>query len=191
MILYLHGFNSSPASFKARLICERLAALGREAEFLAPALPDRPLAAVAAAEALIARHPSAALVGSSLGGFYATWLAEHHGVRAVLVNPAVRPFDLLRDYVGTQKNLHTGREYEFTAQHVDELRALDIAAITHPERYFLLATTGDEVLDYREAVALYRGAHQCIIEGSDHGFSDFGGYIDEVIAFCDGTAEPV
>lgn len=191
MILYLHGFNSSPASFKARLMHERLATLGREAEFLAPALPDRPPAAIAAAEVLIARHPGAVLVGSSLGGFYATWLAERHDLRAVLVNPAVRPFDLLRDYVGTQKNLHTGREYQFTAQHVEELRALDIAAITRPERYFLLATTGDEVLDYRKAVALYRDARQCIIEGGDHGFSDFGRHVDAVIAFCDGSAEPV
>jgi predicted esterase YcpF (UPF0227 family) len=191
MIVYLHGFNSSPASFKARLIRERLAALGRAAEFAAPLLPDRPRAAIETAAALIADHPDAVLVGSSLGGFYATWLAEHHGLRAVLVNPAVRAPRLLQDYVGVQKNLHTGREYAFTAQHVEELRALETAAITHPERYFLLATTGDEVLDYRDAVALYRGARQCIVDGGDHGFSDFGRHVDAVIAFCDGRVEPV
>jgi predicted esterase YcpF (UPF0227 family) len=104
------------------------------------------------------RHPEAVVVGSSLGGYYATWLAEKRGVSAVLVNPAVRPYELLRPALGVQKNLHTGKEYEFTERHLAELAALEVPAITRPERYLLMVETGDEVLDYTQAVARYRGA---------------------------------
>ena len=183
MIVYIHGFNSSPASFKARLLRERLAALGRADEFVAPALPHSPAAAAQLLEGLARQPPQAVLVGSSLGGYYATWLAEKCGLRAVLVNPAVRPYELLAGYVGPQKNLHTAEDYDFTAQHVDELRALEIDAIT-PQRYLLMVETGDEVLDYRRAVEKYRGAQQLVIEGGDHGFSDFANHLDKVLAFA-------
>jgi predicted esterase YcpF (UPF0227 family) len=135
---------------------------------------------------LAAAHPHALLAGSSLGGYYATWLAERHALRAVLINPAVRPYDLLEGHVGSQKNLHTGEEYEFTPAHVAELRALEVAAIT-PQRYLLMVETGDELLDYRHAVARYRGAQQCVIEGGDHGFSDFAGHLDVVWSFMTGA----
>jgi predicted esterase YcpF (UPF0227 family) len=182
LIVYIHGFNSSPASFKARLLHERLAALGHADEFIAPALPHSPAAAAALLADVIRAHPHAALVGSSLGGYYATWLAEKFQLRAVLVNPAVRPYELLAGYVGTQKNLHTGEEYGFTVQHVAELRALEVDFVT-PGQYLLLVETGDEVLDYRHAVEKYRGAQQIVIEGGDHGFSDFGQYIEPVLGF--------
>ena len=123
--------------------------------------------------------------GSSLGGYYATWLAEKFRLRTVLLNPAVRPYDLLASYIGVQKNLHTGKEYEFTAAHLDELRALEVAAIT-PKRYFLIVTTGDEVLDYRDAVEKYRDARHLVIEGGDHGFSRFADHVDDVLAFVRG-----
>jgi len=184
MLLYIHGLNSSPASFKANLLKRKLDSLGREAEFLAPALPDRPKAAAALLERELAKHPGAALVGSSLGGFYATWLAERHGLKAVLVNPAVRPYEGLRQYLGPQQNLHTGERYELTPAHLEELREMDTAAITHPERYLLLVGTGDEVLDYRQAVERYRGCVQMVIEGGDHGFSDFAEYLGPVLEFC-------
>ena len=184
MLIYIHGFNSSPASVKARLLRERLEALGRGAVLLAPALPHRPADAAALLDALAARHPGAALIGSSLGGYYATWLAEKHGLRAVLVNPAVRPYELLRSALGVQRNLHTGAEYEFTERHLGELAALEVAAIAHPERYLLMVTTGDEVLDYRQAVARYRGCRTLVIEGGDHGFSNFGDQLDAVLEFC-------
>ncbi|MEO7729051.1 MAG: YqiA/YcfP family alpha/beta fold hydrolase, partial [Burkholderiales bacterium] len=128
MIVYIHGFNSSPASFKAKVLRDGLAARGKP-EFLAPALPHSPAAAAHLLARLVREHPCAALVGSSLGGFYATWLAEQFGLRAVLVNPAVRPYQLLAGHVGRQKNFHTGEEYEFTLQHVEELRALEVAAV--------------------------------------------------------------
>ena len=183
VIVYIHGFNSSPASFKARLLHERLASHGLAHEFLAPALPHSPAAAGTLLAALACQHPQATLVGSSLGGYYATWLAEQFALRAVLVNPAVRPYELLAGHIGRQKNFHSGEEYDFTLQHVAELRALEVGAIT-PERYFLMVETGDEALDYRQAVAKYRGAQQLVIEGGDHGFSDFADYLDRVFAFA-------
>jgi predicted esterase YcpF (UPF0227 family) len=184
-VIYIHGLNSSAASFKARLIRARLERHGLSAAFRAPSLPDRPAAAVALLEReLAAAGPEATLVGSSLGGYYATWLAERHGVRAVLVNPAVEAPRLLEGMLGPQTNLYTGERYELTPRHLDELRALDVAAITRPERYLLLVTTGDEVLDYRRAVEKYAGCRSIVVPGSDHGFGDFGDYLEEVLAFA-------
>ena len=187
-LIYIHGFNSSPASSKAKVLHERLAAVGRAQEFLAPALPHSPAAAAKMLEAIARTRPQAVLVGSSLGGFYATWLAERFALHAVLVNPAVRPYELLADRVGRQKNFHNGEEYDFTAQHVDELRALEVDAI-NPARYLLMVETGDEVLDYRHAVEKYRGARQLVIEGGDHGFSDFAAHVDAVLEFA-GVSDP-
>ena len=182
MLIYIHGFNSSPASAKAGAIQRELERRGHGGDFLAPALPHSPAAAAALLAQLMRVHPDTCLIGSSLGGFYATWLAETHGVCAVLVNPAVRPYELLAGEIGRQKNFHTGEEYDFTAQHIAELRALEVDSIA-PERYLLLVATGDEVLDYRHAVEKYRGARQLVIEGGDHGFSDFAHYLDTVLAF--------
>jgi predicted esterase YcpF (UPF0227 family) len=164
------------------LLKGRLDALGRGAEFLAPALPPSPAQAAALLDALALRHRGAALVGSSLGGYYATWLAEKHGLRAVLLNPAVRPYELLAPLVGLQKRFHTGEEYVFATEHVAELRALEVERIT-PSRYFLIVTTGDEVLDYRRAVEHYRGCRQIVIEGGDHGLSEFAYHLDVVLAW--------
>ncbi len=183
MLIYIHGFNSAPGSFKARLAGERMRALGRERDYLVPALPHRPAEAMALLQDVVERHPGVALIGSSLGGYYATWLAERYGLRTVLVNPAVRPYALLQGYVGAQKNIYTGVEYEFTTQHIEELQALEVAAVT-PAHYLLLTCTGDEVLDYRLAVEKYRGAQQSVIAGGDHGFGDFGAYLDAALAFA-------
>ena len=187
MLIYIHGFNSSPASHKARLLRQRLEALGRGAEFLAPALPVSPARASALLDELARRHRGAALVGSSLGGYYATWLAERHGLNAALLNPAVRPYELLKDHVGPQQNLYTGERYELTRRHVDELSALEVDRVT-PARYLLIAASGDEVLDYRGAVERYRGCRSIVIEGGDHGLSSFADYLDLVIAHCSGRS---
>jgi uncharacterized protein len=183
MLIYIHGFNSSPASAKAQLVKARLEAMGRGAEFTAPALPHGPAQAASLLGELAARHRGAALIGSSLGGYYATWLAEKYALRAALLNPAVRPYDLLSAHLGVQHNLYSGERYEFTARHVEELRALEVAGIT-PARYLLVAATGDEVLDYRLAVGRYRGCRQIVIEGGDHGLSDFEKHVDVVLDFC-------
>ena len=182
-LIYIHGFNSSPASFKARVLQAALAERVPGATFLAPALPPSPTAATRLLEALVLAHPQAILVGSSLGGYYAGWLAERYDLRAVLVNPAVRPYELLHGHVGMQTNLYTSEQYEFTAAHIEELRALEQARVT-PARYLLMLETGDEVLDYRQAVARYAGAQQYVIEGGDHGFGDFADHLEVVFAFA-------
>jgi len=184
MLIYIHGLNSSPASFKAGLLKRRLDELGHGMEFFAPALPHRPRAAAALLEAKVRSRPDAALVGSSLGGFYATWLAEKYGHKAVLINPAVRPYDGLRQWLGPQQNLYTGERYELTSAHLDELAVMDVPHITDPDRYLLMVETGDEILDYRDAVKRYRGCQQLVIEGGDHGFSDFADHVDTVLKFC-------
>ncbi len=184
MIVYIHGFNSSPQSLKARLLRARLTARGRAAELVAPALPVSPRAAAALLRGIVSANPHAALIGSSLGGFYATWLAEQFALRAVLVNPAVRPYESLDGHIGRQKNYHTGEEYDFTSQHVAELRALEVEAIT-PERYLLLVGTADDVLDYRDAVTRYLGCRQIEVAGGNHSLDNFDDYLDAVIAFCD------
>jgi predicted esterase YcpF (UPF0227 family) len=186
MLVYLHGFNSSPASHKARLLERRLEELGKAGEFSCPALPDRPARAIALLEnALRVAEPKrVTLVGSSLGGYYATYLAERLGVRAVLVNPAVKPYEGLRAYLGPQRNLYTGEAYELTERHLDELRALEVDQPTRAERYYLMVTTGDEVLDYRLAERKYTGAKQLVVPGGDHGFSTFADYMDSVLDFA-------
>ena len=162
-----------------------MAELGRAREFVCPELPHRPREAIALLETLVTDQTNApaALIGSSLGGFYATWLAERHALRAVLVNPAVRPYELLTQALGPQKNLYTDARYELTTSHLDELRALEVETVT-PSRYFLITRTGDEVLDYRDALTRYRGCEQWVIEGGDHGFGDFEAYCDRALAFC-------
>ncbi|WP_260070834.1 YqiA/YcfP family alpha/beta fold hydrolase [Pseudoduganella flava] len=189
-ILYLHGFRSSPLSMKGRLLGERMAQLGRAAEYLAPQLPASPRLAIEQAQALVADVPASeianelAIVGSSLGGYYATWLAERLGCRAVLLNPAVTPLVDLEKYVGMTTMYHSGEPFEFKRDYIDELQDLAVPAISRPDRYFLVAATGDEVLDWRDMVAHYPGARHRVINGSDHGISEFAQYVDEVLAFC-------
>ncbi len=185
MMIYLHGFNSSPQSHKAQVLAAEMARRGLADRFLCPALPHRPRAAIALVERELARHPAGAvtLVGSSLGGFYATALAERRGVRAVLLNPAVRPQADLESYLGVQRNLYTGEAYELTRAHLDEWRALEVTAI-HPERYLLIVETGDELLDYRIALAKYRGARQIVVEGGDHTLASFARHLPAIFAFA-------
>lgn len=185
-LLYLHGFRSSPRSFKARVVQEKLAQAGLEERLICPQLPASPKAAMDLALELAERHAphDLAIVGSSLGGFYACWLAERLGVRAAVINPAVDPTRNLEKHVGVTTAWHSDEPFEFRQEYIGELQALRVARITRPERYFLLAATGDEVLDYRDMVAHYAGARQHVIEGSDHAISEFPQYVDEVLAFC-------
>ena len=184
MLIYIHGFNSSALSYKAGLLRGHMARLGHAAHFACPELSHRPVQAMAQLRDLLAPHDArtVTLVGSSLGGYYATWLVENLGARAVLVNPAVRPYGLLAAQTGPQKNPYTGEACEFTAAHIDELRALETGRIT-PARYLLITATGDEVLDYRDGVRRYAGCEQIIVAGGDHGFRGFADYLDPVIAF--------
>ena len=186
MILYLHGFRSSPLSMKSRLLAAQMQALGRSEEWLCPQLPASPKLAIELALSLVKDVPAEELtiIGSSLGGYYATWLAEQLGCRAVLLNPAIVPLLDLEQHVGVTTAFHSDEPFEFRRDYIDELRAFAVPAISRPERYFLLAATGDEVLDYRDMVAHYAGARQTVIDGGDHGISGFAAYLAPVLEFC-------
>ncbi len=185
MLIYLHGFNSSPASHKAILLRDYMAARDAANQFVCPALPHWPKDAVEQVEKIIRQHEgeNITLIGSSLGGFYAVYLAEKYNLKAVLINPAVKPSTSLEAYVGPQKNIYTGEKYTFTQEHIRQLRDLNRREISHPERYLLLTQTGDEVLDYRDAVQKMLGAQQIVIEGGDHGFQNFSSYLDTILSF--------
>jgi predicted esterase YcpF (UPF0227 family) len=154
--------------------------------YACPALPHWPAQAMGILEEQVQRAgPHATtLVGSSLGGFYATWLVERLGCRAVLVNPAITPQSGLRAYLGPQRNLYTGEEYELTARHLEQLDALYVPRLERDGHYLLLQTTGDEVLDWREAVKRYERSRQIVVHGSDHGFREFEQYLDLVWEFA-------
>jgi predicted esterase YcpF (UPF0227 family) len=185
VILYLHGFNSSPASGKARGLEAALAERGLADQFRCPALHHEPSRAIAQAEALIASagDEPVTLVGSSLGGFYATWLAERHDLRAVLLNPAVVPMGTLEHFLGWQQNLYTGERYELTPTHIAQMRALSLPSID-PRRYLLIVETGDEVLDYREALARYAGAETVVVEGGNHTLESYPQQLPRILAFA-------
>ena len=184
-IVYLHGFNSGPQSTKAQGLKRALEERGLGSRFVCPRLPHRPDAAIALVEREVGRRPPrlVTLVGSSLGGFYATHLAEKLGLRAVLINPAVKPQRDLESYVGLQRNLYSGEEYELTRGHVDAWRRLDTPTV-HPDRYLLLVETGDEVLDYREAVWKYAGCRQIVVEGGDHSLRSFPEHVPLILEFA-------
>ena len=184
-IVYLHGFNSGPQSTKAQVLKRALEERGLGARFVCPQLPHRPDEAIALVEREIARQPPGVvtLAGSSLGGFYATHLTERLGLRAVLINPAVKPQRDLESYLGIQRNLYSGAEYELTRGHIDAWRRLD-TPIIHPDRYLLLVETGDEVLDYREAVWKYAGCRQIVVEGGDHSLRSFPEHLPPILEFA-------
>lgn len=185
MIVYLHGFNSSPASHKAQVMKAYLEGRGLGARYACPALPDTPAEALVAIERALAGRDSKNLtyIGSSLGGYYATWLVENRGGRAVLINPAVTPHVGLAAYLGPQKNLHTGAPYELTRAHLEGWRKLLVERVD-PEKYLLLLETGDEVLDWREAARKYEGARMVIRQGGDHSLQCFEEMIPRILAFA-------
>ena len=154
--------------------------------YVVPAMHHRPARAIAQAEAACGgiAPGDLTLVGSSLGGFYATVIAERTGCRAALLNPAVRPHSHFHKYLGPQRNMYTGETFTLTQEHVDELRALQPPRITQPGRYWLFVETGDEVLDYREAVDFYDGALQTIVRGGDHSLSSFPEHVPDLVAWA-------
>jgi predicted esterase YcpF (UPF0227 family) len=186
-LLYLHGFRSSPSSFKAQRLRDLMERRGQPERFLCPQLPPSPKEAFMLLRELVdGKGPDDfSVIGSSLGGFYATALAEATGCRAVLINPAVWPARDLAKYIGEQQSWHSDERFFFRPEYIGELQALTVDRITQPQRYLLLAATGDEVLDWREMTERYAGANQRVIEGSDHGLSDFDDYLDEVVRFCE------
>ena len=187
-LLYLHGFRSSPQSAKARQVAGRVRAQHRSVTWWCPQLPASPQAAMAMVMEGIAGWPvqHMAVVGSSLGGFYATHVAETMGCRAVLLNPAVNPARDLARHIGEQTAWHDPQErFYFEPAFVDELRALEHGAVARPQDYFAIIAKGDEVLDWREMTGRYPGIHLRLLEGGDHAISDFAAHMDEVFAFLD------
>lgn len=184
-LLYLHGFRSSPNSMKAVKVAERVQRDHPAVHWWCPQLPPSPREAIALIRQGTANWPreGMAVVGSSLGGFYATRVALDTGCRAVLLNPAVNPARDLAKYIGEQTAWHNPEErFYFRPEYVDELRDLAGGTLPHPERVMAVISKGDEVLDWREMVGRYPGVNLKLLEGSDHAISDFDDHIDEVFA---------
>lgn len=186
-LIYIHGFLSSPLSHKAQQVQTWLAENRTDIDYHCPFLPPYPGQARDLLESLVESLPGPVyLMGSSLGGFWATYLAEKYDLRAVLINPAVKPSMLMPEYVGVElQNYHTDDTYVLSEQHIDELRAVDTPQIQRLDNYWLMAQTGDETLDYRLAVEKYRGCKQLVEEGGDHAFQDFERWIGRTIDFLE------
>lgn len=183
-ILYMHGLNSSPLSRKASQLTAALERIGMAARLRVPALHHHPRQAIAQLETAIAELGRPALVGSSLGGYYATHLAERHGLKALLINPAVTPHRRFDGYLGPQTNLYSGEVWELTQDHVAALGELEVAPPQDAERYQVWLQTGDETLDYRDALDFYRGCALRIQAGGDHGFQGFAERLPALLAFA-------
>jgi len=186
-LLYLHGFRSSPQSTKATQVARRMRERHPGVTWWCPQLPPSPAEAMALLMRATQEWPRdhMGVIGSSLGGFYATCVAEATGCRAVLLNPAVHPERDLARHIGEQIAWHDPSErFFFEPQYVHELQALQPGPLTRPDRYFAVIAKGDEVLDWREMAARVAGARVKLLEGSDHALSDFEtAHLDEVLAF--------
>ena len=183
-LLYIHGLNSSPDSHKARQLTAALRRIGLAEQLDVPALHHDPRQAIAQLHREIARLGRPLLVGSSLGGYYATHLAQQHGLAQLLINPAVRPHQRFSGYLGPQTNYYSGETWELTTDHVAALAELEVAAPTDPARCQVWLQTADETLDYRDAAIYYRACALRIQAGGDHGFQGFAERIPALLAFA-------
>ena len=187
-LLYLHGFRSSPQSAKARQTAAFVAQHHPAVTFWCPQLPPSPREAMERVAQGIAGWPDAAMavVGSSLGGFYASWVAQRKGCASVLINPAVHPARDLARYIGEQTAWHDPAErFFFRPEFIEELRALDVSGQPAAGPELALIAQGDEVLDWREMAARYPQARQVVQAGGDHALSNFADYLPQVVAFLE------
>lgn len=175
--LYLHGFLSSPQSAKAQQLISYIKENYPQAYLAVPTLPFEPVDAMALAEStlqqLLANYSQVFIIGSSLGGFYATYLAQKYQLKAALINPAVRPFELFEQYLGPHQHFYDGQTYQLTLEHIKQLQGFDCPVINHPNLLFLLLQTGDETLDYRQAAQQYRECSTWLEGGGNHSFERF------------------
>jgi predicted esterase YcpF (UPF0227 family) len=179
MLLYLHGFGSCGDSTKSRLLKERFG----EAEVLAPDLPVAPEEAMAFLDALIERENVTLLVGSSLGGFYATALSAKHGIDAVLINPSVHPYRTLAPYVGTNRYWCSGEPFEWKGEYLLQLARIAEQMRLPDTDLLVLLQTGDEMLDYRVAAEVYADYEVIVEEGGSHRFENLGEYLEQIEVF--------
>ena len=185
-LLYLHGFRSSPQSAKARLMAAHVAQHHPGITFWCPQLPPSPREAMEMVAIGTAAWPGAAMgvVGSSLGGFYASWVAQHKGCTSVMLNPAVDPARDLARHIGEQTAWHDPAErFFFEPRYIDELQALDTSTRPPAAPELAIIAQGDEVLDWREMVARYPQARQIVLEGGEHALLNFQDYLPAVAEF--------
>ena len=189
-IIYLHGFNSSPQSYKAQLLLKHMAATGQQKNLIIPDISPYPdcaiqkISEIIDAQFLDDESVKLCFVGSSLGGYYSTWFAEKYNSRAALINPSVRPYETLAEYIGENENFYTNERWSFNRSHIQQLLDIDVKNITQPERYLVLLQTGDEVLDYRQAEKKYSSCHLQVEDGGDHSFLGFENHIDTILRFA-------
>ena len=188
-ILYIHGFNSAPESKKATQLTLLMQRIGLGDQLRVPALHHHPRQAMAQLQAAINELGRPLLVGSSLGGYYATYLAEQLGLKALLVNPAVSPHRMFDGYLGTQKNLYSGETWELTHAHVAALAELEVAAPQDPQRFQVWLQTADETLDYRLAEKYYAACALRIQAGGDHSYQGFAAQLPALLSFAGIGAE--
>lgn len=184
-LIYIHGFNSSPGSHKAQQTERWLAENAPDVTYHCPQLPMEADSAMAMLEAAIkaARPGRVGLIGSSMGGHYASWLATRYGLRAVLVNPAVSPQRRIHAYLGENRNYHTGEVWTMTQDHVEQFGHYDELDPQPRSNLMVLVQEGDEVLDYREAVARYAGAKLVVEPGGDHSFIGYDLHLPAIYRF--------
>ena len=150
-----------------------------------PALHRGPRQTINELSLLIEAREDAAfmLIGSSLGGYYATYLAEEYGLPAALINPAVRPFEFWETHIGQHKNYYTDDIHVVTGKHIEELRQLEKSSLTTPENFRVYLQTGDETLDYRRALEKYSSRHCVVRENGSHSYENYGAELPGIFDF--------